>query len=168
MPGSMYRTSPSKDLGAWAGRTRSWPGLPTLGWVMMLGVWGGVQGCCLPIPQTVEHPDRAWENAFHEPVPDGVQVRRGRYWNSGHFSGEYAWFFEIAPNEPFVKDLVARKRATKDDAPDAAQRARLDTWLAPPTWFAPEDRSYRVYRSEHLSIFVQTDDQAVFISNWSV
>lgn len=77
-----------------------------------------------------------WQRAFGEKKPADVEVRHSWFWRSAHWSYEFRYAFEVAPNAQ-LRDRLVRERSLRSLEPN-----ELGT-LHPPgvdeAWFAPGD-----------------------------
>lgn len=79
--------------------------------------------------------------------PDGVQLLKGKYWQSAHWSREYVMFLQVQPTQEWwenfkkINDLessridkvgVSSAEIYKVDAPE---------WIKKPDWFTPDQNS---------------------------
>jgi hypothetical protein len=129
-----------------------------------------IQACCIPIEQTVQEPNRAWERAFSQKPPANITVVNGWHWSSGHFSGEYAWFLEINAEPGVIQQLIDARGLTQRLDSAEHQAARQDIWSQPPGWFAPITQQYDIYHNPemHYAIFVVRDSNTAYLCQWSI
>ena len=113
-----------------------------------------LSGCCIPTGERrIEDPAAAWQAAFQSPVPDGVTLQQGQYWQSGHWSGEHAWFFAITAPTAFRDDFVTTRGLTEEPGPDREKLIAMEVLFPLPDWFAPPGLDYRVWKREGMLIF---------------
>lgn len=60
-----------------------------------------------------------WSRAFQSTKPPEVAVVHSKYWRSAHWTSEFEYFFEIAPNPQLKAQLFGEnnvRQATGDEA----------------------------------------------------
>jgi hypothetical protein len=78
-----------------------------------------------------------WKRSFGSVTPADVTIIHSEYWRSPHWSFEYQYFFEIAPNAKLRERLLTEnklRRATGDNA----LRVKQNIFGHAPEWFAPK------------------------------
>jgi len=112
---------------------------------ILLVVLSNATGCSNSKSGTWEDHPENWERAFQSTKPPDVVVVHSKYWRSPHWSNEFQYFFEIAPNEELKKQLFEAnnlRKLTGEEATEARSRVFGD---APP-WFTPKDMTaYEVW-----------------------
>ena len=76
-----------------------------------------------------------WGRAFRSTKPPDVRVIHSRYWRSAHWSYEFQYFFEIAPNAGLKQQLFAANKLRRLVG-DEAVAARANRFRDAPSWFA--------------------------------
>lgn len=121
-------------------------------------------GCCLPGSETlIEEAPAAWQAAFHESVPAEIALQHGRYWQSGHWSGEHAWFFALTADTTFSDSFIAQKRLTEQPPIDIERLLSLEIIFPAPDWFAPAGSTYRLWRRDHLFMLLAEDGRTIYL-----
>jgi hypothetical protein len=94
-------------------------------------------GCGYFMAGTWEDDPGNWNRAFHSTKPPDVTVVHSKYWRSAHWTYEFEYFFEIAPNRQ-LKDQLFAKNKMRQAAGDEATQIRKTVFSDVPSWFAPK------------------------------
>ncbi|WP_280672663.1 MULTISPECIES: hypothetical protein [unclassified Dysgonomonas] len=93
-----------------------------------------------------DNPQKVFRYWTHIPLPNSrVEVLKGRYWQSGHFTSEYEAYLLIVAPEEWRNELIELNGLFVDTA----------TWYCPkdvPDWFSPPG-TFIQYQSPHNSQF---------------
>lgn len=114
-----------------------------------------------------------WSRAFQIPQPQAVVVLHSKYWRSSHWTLEYEFFFELAPNAPFKEQLIAKYMLRRLNAQQAA-KARQNQFGPAPAWFAPRKAiEYEVWipdpaAASNFMILVDKKSGAMFLTDYQV
>lgn len=95
-------------------------------------------GCGYFMAGTWEDDPGNWGRAFGSTKPPDVKVVHSKYWRSPHFTYEYSYFFEIAPNAALKSQLFGQNKLKQLTGADA-DNAKRDAGSSAPKWFAPKD-----------------------------
>jgi hypothetical protein len=93
-------------------------------------------GCGYFMSRTWEDDPKNWSRAFHSVKPPEVTVVHSKYWRSRHWSYEFQYFFEIAPNAE-LKDQLFTANKLREVTGNEAVEARARVFGDAPSWFAP-------------------------------
>lgn len=106
-----------------------------------------------------DNPEKAFKYWTHIPLPNNeVEVLRGKYWQSGHFTLEYEAYFQIVKSKEWRDELIRLNSLSVDTA----------EWYCPkdvPNWFFPP-KSFIQYQSPNNSQFkfwIQQPGDTVYI-----
>lgn len=114
-----------------------------------------------------------WKRAFRSTKPPDVVVVHSKYWRSPHWSYEFQYFFEIAPNLPLKKQLFTANRLRLVTGTEAEEVRRRIFGEAPP-WFAPKSTTeYEVWVFEgepdrNFKILIDRSSGHLFLSDYIV
>jgi hypothetical protein len=78
-----------------------------------------------------------WSRAFHSTKPPDVTVVHSKYSRSPHFTFEFEYFFEIAPNTKLKEQLFSENKLRRLAGVEAT-KAKANVFGAVPAWFAPK------------------------------
>jgi hypothetical protein len=102
-------------------------------------------GCGYVMSGTWDDDPKNWSRAFRSAKPPDVLVVHSRYWRSPHWSYEFEYFFEIAPNAALKAQLFGANNLRQLTGKDAIE-AQAKVFGAAPPWFAPKSLdSYEVW-----------------------
>lgn len=65
-----------------------------------------VSSCGYVASGTWDDEDENWERAFGAELPDGVELVHSHFWRGAHFTYEAVYYFELAPNADFERELT--------------------------------------------------------------
>jgi hypothetical protein len=114
-----------------------------------------------------------WKRAFHSTKPEDVTVVHSKYWRSPHWTYEFQYFFEIAPN-PKLKEQLFSKNKLRLITGNQAAKAKGNFFGDAPSWFAPRsvtDYDIWVFDQEPLSNFkvlIDRDTGNMFVTDYQV
>ena len=92
-------------------------------------------------------PEEVYSHWTNGAEPDGLELLKGEYWQSGHWTKEYVMYLKAKPTKDWwhkYKEIngfegrrideidVSKSEIFKIDAPD---------WLEKPDWFSPDSKS---------------------------
>jgi hypothetical protein len=102
-------------------------------------------GCGYVMSGTWDDDPKNWGRAFQSTKPPDVRVIHSRYWRSPHWSYEFEYFFEIAPNAGLKQQVLTANKLRQLVGEEAAA-ARGNRFRDAPSWFAPKSlESYEVW-----------------------
>jgi len=102
-------------------------------------------GCGYVMSGTWEDDPENWARAFESTKPPEVIVLHSKYSRSPHWSYEFQYFFEIAPNAGLEDQLITANKLRPLTVEEAAEE-RASLFSDPPPWFAPKSSaSYEVW-----------------------
>lgn len=102
-------------------------------------------------------------------VPTGVELLKGRYWQSGHWTKEYVMFLQLKPTRDWWQNFkeinrfeghridkvgVSRSEIFEVEAPD---------WIEKPDWFTPDKGSEVYGQFGGSKYFWDTNKEMLFI-----
>ena len=122
---------------------------------------------------TWEDDPKNWNRAFHSTKPSDVTVVHSQYWRSPHWSYEFQYFFEIAPNDELRKQLFTANKLRRLSGKDAAN-ARADVFGNQPSWFAPGSLSrYEVWvfadePDRSFKVLIDLETGHIFMNDYQV
>jgi hypothetical protein len=114
-----------------------------------------------------------WNRAFHSTKPEDVLVVHSQYWRSPHWSCEFQYFLEIAPNAQLTAQLFNANKLSRITGKEAAE-ARENVFGGSPSWFAPKsvtDYEVWIFADEPERNFKVLIDKAsghMFINDYQV
>jgi hypothetical protein len=94
-------------------------------------------GCGYLTAGTWEDDPGNWNRALRSTKPPDVTVVHSKYWRSPHWTYEFEYFFEIAPNTTLTKQLFAQNKLRQVSGDEAAQ-SKKNVFGDAPSWFAPK------------------------------
>jgi hypothetical protein len=106
--------------------------------VLLLVAFVVSSGCGYVMSGTWEDDPKNWGRAFRSTKPPDVVVIHSKYWRSPHWSYEFQYFFEIAPNAELKKQLFTANKLRQLTGKEATE-ARAQIFGESPSWFAPKD-----------------------------
>lgn len=130
-------------------------------------------GCGYVMSGTWDDNPKNWGRAFHSTKPPEVVVVHSRYWRSPHWSYEFQYFFEIAPNADLKKQLFTANRLRQLTGKDAAE-ARARVFGDAPAWFAPKSlASYEVWvfaddPGRNFKLLIDKESGYIFMNDYQV
>jgi len=102
-------------------------------------------GCGYFMSGTWDDDPKNWGRAFDSTKPPEVIVVHSRYWRSPHWSYEFQYFFEIAPNTELKRQLFIANKLREVTGNEAVE-ARAKVFGDAPAWFAPKSlAAYEVW-----------------------
>jgi hypothetical protein len=78
-----------------------------------------------------------WTRAFASKRPEDVNVVHSRYWRAAHWTAEFGYFFEIAPNATLREQLFSKNKLRQVRGDEAAT-VKDGVFGDAPSWFAPK------------------------------
>lgn len=86
-----------------------------------------------------------WARAFAFAKPDDVKVIHSYYWETGHWSAEYVFYFHIGANDDFKDKLIEDLDLALLD--EEGSKLENKNYIGEtPEWFVPNDlSSYDIY-----------------------
>lgn len=94
-----------------------------------------------------DQPKKAWKYWSGSEPPENVQMIKGEYYQSPHFTLEYELFLKFKTNKKWLDEFITYNNLTIDTiGNDWARRTAL------PNWFKP-DRSFVKYSSDPADNF---------------
>ena len=130
-------------------------------------------GCGYLMEGTWEDDPKNWKRAFDSTKPDDVIVVHSKYWRSPHWTNEFQYFFEFAPNTKLKEQLFTKNRLRRITGDEAA-KAKANAFGDAPAWFAPKgvaEYDLWVFENEpdrNLKILIDRNSAATFVSDYSV
>jgi hypothetical protein len=128
-------------------------------------------GCGYFMAGTWEDDPGNWSRALHSTKPPDVRVIHSKYWRSAHWTYEFEYFFEIAPNQK-LKEQLFRENKLRQLTGD--QAGKVKNFGTAPTWFAPKDvTEYEVWVFEgepdhNFRVLIDKKSDVIFLSNFQV
>jgi hypothetical protein len=129
--------------------------------------------CGYVMSGTWEDDPRNWKRAFQSVKPADVVVVHSKYWRSPHWSIEFEYFFEIAPNAALKAQLFTANRLRQVGG-EEAKRIRARIFGDRPGWFAPKDVSaYEVWSFDgeperNFKVLIDKSSGHMFINDYQV
>jgi len=129
-------------------------------------------GCGYFRSGTWEDDSGNWSRAFGSRQPSDVTVLHSKYWCSAHWTYEFQYFFEVAPNTRLRDELLKGK--LRQVSGEAASKARKDLVGDVPSWFAPLDvTDYELWVTEdspddHRMVLIDRKSGVMFLTNYLV
>ena len=114
-----------------------------------------------------------WSRVFQSTKPPDVTVVHSKYWRSPHWTFEFAYYFEIAPN-PKLKEQLFSKNKLRRMIGDEAAKAKANSFGEVPVWFAPKAASeYDIWVFEgepdrNFRMLIDKTSGVVFLSDYQV
>jgi hypothetical protein len=118
----------------------------------------------------VDDPDN-WSRAFQSTKPADVAVVHSKYWRSPHWTFEFEYFFEIAPNQELQEQLFSENKLRRITGEEAA-KAKEHNSDAAPVWFAPKAASeYDIWvfddePNRNFRVLIDKKSGVVFLSDY--
>lgn len=113
--------------------------------------------CCFQVH--TDNPEKAFKYWTRIPLPDSeVEVLKGKYWQSGHFTLEYEAYFQLVASKEWRDEFIRLNGLSVDTT----------EWYCPkdiPGWFFPS-RTLIQYQSPNNSQFrfwMQQNGDTVYI-----
>jgi hypothetical protein len=143
------------------------------------GVWVPVlaavvaSGCGYFVSGTWEDDPENWARAFQSAKPPDVVVVHSKYWRSPHWSYEFQYFFEIAPNADLKRQLFSANKLRRVTG-DEAEKARKNVFGNAPAWFAPKGfAEYEVWvfendRDRNFKVLIDSGSGQMFVHDYVV
>ena len=131
-----------------------------------------VAGCGYVMAGQWEDDPKNWGRAFHSTKPPDVRVIHSRYWRSPHWSYEFQYFFDVAPNATLRAQLF-REHKLRQLTGDEAERVRQDAFGDRPSWFAPKEANeYEVWVFEdapgsNFKVLIDKSSLEMFLNDYS-
>ena len=114
-----------------------------------------------------------WNRAFRSTKPPDVTVVHSKYYRSPHWTYEFQYFFEIAPNTTFKTQLFAQNKLRLLTG-KAATSVKSEAFGDAPSWFAPKDASaYEVWilaeePDRKFKVLIDKTSGVIFLSDYQV
>lgn len=130
-------------------------------------------GCGYFMAGTWEDDPDNWSRAFHSTKPPEVTVTHSRYWRSAHWTYEFAYYFEIAPNTTLKEQLFSENKLRQVTGDEAA-RVKKNVFGAAPAWFAPKEvTEYEVWVHDgephsRFKVLIDKKSGVVFLNDYQV
>jgi hypothetical protein len=140
---------------------------------LLVAVISTTAGCGYFMGGTWDDEPDNWGRAFQSTRPEDVIVVHSRYWRSPHWSYEFQYFFEIAPNTQLKAQLLTANNLRRIAGKKAAE-VRENVFGCAPSWFAPKsvtDYEVWIFADEPERNFKVLIDKAsghMFISDYLV
>jgi hypothetical protein len=140
---------------------------------LALLIVASISGCGYAMAGTWEDDPGNWSRAFESTKPPEVSVIRSKYWRSAHWTYEFAYFFEIAP-EPRLKSQLFGKNKLRQATGVEAMRVKKDGPGDAPPWFAPgEATEYEVWVFEgspnsHFKVLIEKKSRVMFLADYQL
>jgi hypothetical protein len=165
-------------------RRRQWTACGTgVGFALVMHRWVSITpvllivlftaGCGYVMAGTWEDDSGNWNRAFQSTRPPDVAVTHSKYWRSPHWTYEFQYFFEIAPNQP-LRDQLFTSNKMRQVTGDEATRIRTDVFGNAPPWFAPKGATeYHVWVLEgeggrHFKVLIDRQSGVMFLNDYQV
>jgi len=122
---------------------------------------------------TWEDDPRNWGRALQSTKPDDVLLVHSKYWRSPHWSYEFQYFLEIAPNAALQAQLFNENKLRKI-ADSESEAVRRDVFGDAPSWFAPKavtEYDVWVFEKEpgrHFKVLIDKQSGEIFLSDFNV
>ena len=131
--------------------------------IVFLSLYLFASGCCL-IPTEVyeDSPSQAWHLSLLQEHFADLEVEQGIYWSSSHWSHEYSYCFQFAPNPSAVQDMIEGLDLTENPTFNIEQ-LRSDNLYAFPIWFAPKGGTYRVWTKDPFVLIIEGNTQEIYL-----
>jgi hypothetical protein len=129
--------------------------------------------CSDLVSGTWDDDPKNWGRAFHSTKPPEVIVVHSRYWRSPHWSYEFQYFFEIAPNSELKHQLFTANKLREVTGNEAVE-ARARVFGDAPSWFAPKSLAdYEVWVSadepgRNFKVLIDRVSGHIFINDYQV
>jgi hypothetical protein len=143
------------------------------------GVWVPVlaavvaSGCGYFVSGTWDDDPGNWTRAFQSTKPPDVVVVHSKYWRSPHWSYEFQYFFEIAPNVDLKRQLFSANKLRRVTGAEA-EKARKNVFGNAPAWFAPKGiAEYEVWvfeneRDRNFKVLIDSASGQMFVHDYVV
>ena len=130
-------------------------------------------GCGYVMSGTWDDDPKNWGRAFQSTKPPEVLVVHSKYWRSPHWSYEFQYFFEIAPNADLKKQLFTANKLRRLTGKEAVE-ARAKVFGDAPPWFAPKGlASYEVWvfadePERKFKVLIDKSSGHIFMNDYQV
>jgi hypothetical protein len=129
-------------------------------------------GCGYFMAGTWEDDPGNWSRAFQSTKPPNIEIVHSKYWRSAHWTYEFQYFFEIAPN-PQLKEQVFAKNKMRHVAGDEATKIRKNVFGDVPSWFAPKEvTEYDIWIVEEqdrdFKVLIDKKSGVMFLNDYQV
>jgi hypothetical protein len=108
---------------------------------LFIAVFTILQSSCSP--KTSEDPNEVYRLWTGEKPSKSIQVLKGKYWQSGHFTKEYIMFIELHAPKNLIQEFIVQNKLKP-----ATEPIVLPTDA--PAWFRPTS-SYKVWEPSDFS-----------------
>ena len=129
--------------------------------------------CGYVMSGNLEDYPKNWKRAFQSVKPPDVVVVHSKYWRSPHWTLEFEYFFEIAPNAALKTQLFTANKLRRVEG-EEAERVRAKIFGDGPAWFAPKATStYEVWvfddePERNFKVLVDKSSGHMFINDFQV
>jgi hypothetical protein len=140
---------------------------------LLVAVITATAGCGYFMAGTWDDDPDNWGRAFQSTRPEDVPVVHSRYSRSPHWSYEFQYFFEIAPNAQLKAQLFTANKLRPITGKEAAE-ARENVFGGAPSWFAPKsvtDYEVWIFADEperHFKVLIDKASGHMFINDYQV
>ena len=130
-------------------------------------------GCGYVMAGTWHDDPGNWQRAFQSKKPPDVTVVHSKYYRSPHWTYEFEYFFEIAPNAT-LKEQLFTKNKLRELTGNEATKAREDVPGDVPSWFSPKVASeYRIWvfdgePDRHFKVMIDKTSGAMFLHDYQL
>jgi hypothetical protein len=129
--------------------------------------------CGYAMAGTWEDDPGNWSRAFQTTKPPEVRVIHSKYWRAPHWTYEFEYFFEIAPDSRLKAQLFGKNKLRQATGTEANQIRKNDLGDAP-SWFAPGDATeYEVWVYEgqpasNFRVLIDKTSGVMFLADYQV
>ena len=133
----------------------------------------GQVGCGYFVSGTWVDDPGNWKRAFRSIKPESVTVVHSRYSRSPHWTLEFQYFFELAPNAELRDQLFSKNKLRMLSSEEAAKE-KASHFGKPPTWFAPkpaDNYEVWVYAQEprgNFKVLIDKQTGNMFLSDYQI
>jgi hypothetical protein len=130
-------------------------------------------GCGYFVSGTWEDDPGNWGRAFQSTKPPDVVVVHSKYWRSPHWSYEFEYYFEIAPNAGLKRQLFSANKLRRVTGSEA-EKIRGKVLPNAPAWFAPKRvAEYEVWvfdnePDRHFKLLIDSASGQMFLHDYAI
>jgi hypothetical protein len=142
--------------------------------LVLMPLLGVLAGCGYFMSGRWKDDPKNWSRVFGTTKPPDVTVVHSLYWRSPHWTYEFEYYFEIAPNAALKHQLFTENKLRKLTG-DAAARARDEFIIEPaPDWFAPKPAdAYEVWLfadepKQNFAVWIDRSSGAMFLHDGTI
>lgn len=114
-------------------------------------------------------PEKVYYHWADGGAPTGVELQKGRYWQSAHWTKEYVMFLQLKPTQEWWRNfkVINRFEGHRIDKVGVSRSEIFEVeppdWIEKPDWFTPDQGSEVYGQFGGSKYFWDTKNEMLFI-----